>query len=345
LSTNGLAVDLGGRLDVYGTTITVGNLQNGISGGGFIANSSGASNGTLIVGTDGTSTAFDGVFGNGGSQPLNLTKVGAGTLTLSGVSTNTGVVTVDVGSLALTGSGSFANASKLVANATLDVSGIGGTLTLSSGQTLGGNGTVAGNVVAPVGSAVSPGSSIGTLTVAGNINLSGTLLMELNRTNAPSNCDQLTNTSGTITYGGDLVVSNIGPSLVAGDTFQLFPSAVSGFASVSLPATNDLGYAYSWTNKVAVNGSIQLLSVIIPPPPVDPTPTNIVSSVGGGNLTLSWPSSHIGWTLQAQTNSRSIGLSNNWVTFDGGYMNTNNVVIPMGNSQPTVFFRLFYQVP
>ena len=77
----------------------------------------------------------------------------------------------------------------------------------------------------------------------------------------------------------------------------------------------------------------------------DTTPTNIVSSVSGGNLTLTWPASHTGWTLQVQTNSRSVGLSNNWSTFESGYTDTNEAVIPIDKTTPTMFFRLFYQIP
>jgi fibronectin-binding autotransporter adhesin len=339
LSTNGLAVDIGGRLNIYGTTVTVANLQNGLSGGGRIDNGSGAASGTLTVGTDGTSTSFDGVFGNGGSQQLNLTKVGAGTLTLSGVSTNTGVVTVNGGTLALSGAGSFANASKLVANATLDVSGIGGTLTLISGQTLGGSGTVAGDVIAPTDSTVSPGASIGTLTVGGNVSLGGTLLMECNRTNAPFNCDRLVSSGGTITYGGSLLVTNIGPVLQVNDTFQLFPTGVPAYTGNTTLATTDaLGATYTWQNDIATLGSVKVLSVT---GLVNTTPTNIVATVSGGNLNLSWPSDHTGWSLQSQTNALGVGLSTNWVTVPGSTA-TNAVSIPISPANPAVFFRLQY---
>lgn len=343
LSPNGLAVDLGARLDVFGTTVTVANLQNGPNGAGWIANSSGSAAGTLVVGTDGSSTTFDGVFGNGGSQPLHLTKVGAGTLTLTAPSTNTGTITVNGGALALSVAGSFANAARLVANGTLDVAGIGGTLTLSAGQTLAGNGTVAGGVNAPVGSIVSPGASVGTLTVTGNINLAGTLLLELNRTNTPSNCDQLVSSGGSITYGGLLVVTNIGPALQVGDTFHLFPTAVSGFSGIALAATDATGNVYTWTNRIGSDGSIQVLSVTPPAPPVDPNPTNLVISVGSGNLTLSWPASHTGWSLQAQTNVLGTGLSTNWVTL--GYETTNQVTLPVNPANPAVFYRLRYTLP
>jgi autotransporter-associated beta strand protein len=263
ISTNALTVDLNGEVDVFGNNVAVNSLNDGGSGAGVIYNMSTATNGTLTVGMDDSSTSFDGVFGDGASKTLSLTKVGAGTLTLSAVSTNSGTVAVNGGTLALAGSGSFGNAAVIAAGngATFDVSGRGdGTLTLSSGQTLKGNGTVNGILVASAGSTVSPGSSVGTLTVSGDVMLGGTLLMELNRTNTPFNCDQLVSSGGTITYGGALSVANVGPALHVNDTFQLFPAAVTGFSAISLPATDANGMAYTWTNRIGQDGSIQVLT-------------------------------------------------------------------------------------
>ena len=59
---------------------------------------------------------------------------------------------------------------------TLDVSGRGDqTLTLNSGQTLKGSGSVKGNLNALAGSTLSPGDTIGTLTVRSNVTLGGVL--------------------------------------------------------------------------------------------------------------------------------------------------------------------------
>ncbi len=74
---------------------------------------------------------------------------------------------------------------------------------------------------------------------------------------------------------------------------------------------------------------------------VNTNPTNIVSSVAGGNLTLSWPSDHTGWQLQAQTNILSVGLSTNWVNVSGT-TGTNLVVIPLNLTNGSVFYRLVY---
>jgi hypothetical protein len=70
-------------------------------------------------------------------------------------------------------------------------------------------------------------------------------------------------------------------------------------------------------------------------------PTNIVVSVSGGNLVLSWPADHIGWHLQAQTNSLSTGLGTNWVDVPStSTVNSfTNSISPINGA---VFYRLTY---
>jgi len=90
---------------------------------------------------------------------------------------------------------------------------------------------------------------------------------------------------------------------------------------------SDLNYEGSATNSlVVVNG-------------INNTPTNIVWSVAGDQLTLSWPADHLGWILQAQTNSLSTGIGANWFDVVGSETNTQSV-IPIDPVNPAVFFRL-----
>jgi hypothetical protein len=71
-------------------------------------------------------------------------------------------------------------------------------------------------------------------------------------------------------------------------------------------------------------------------------PTNLSCSVSNNTLTLSWPSNYLGWVLQAQTNSLATGLTTNWVVVPGSSaMTTTNV--PLGGTNPSVFYRLMYQ--
>lgn len=69
------------------------------------------------------------------------------------------------------------------------------------------------------------------------------------------------------------------------------------------------------------------------------TPTNLLFSVLGNQLKLSWPSDHIGWGVQ----SNSIGLadSNAWFTIPGS-TTTNQISLPIGSTPTNVFYRMFY---
>jgi autotransporter-associated beta strand protein len=81
-----------GQLDLNGHTDTV----NGLSGDGTVNNSTGS--GSLSVGGNNQSCTFSGVIENTGGT-LALTKVGTGSLTLSGVNTYTGGTTISAGTL------------------------------------------------------------------------------------------------------------------------------------------------------------------------------------------------------------------------------------------------------
>jgi len=77
---------------------------------------------------------------------------------------------------------------------------------------------------------------------------------------------------------------------------------------------------------------------------VNTTPASILVSLGGTNLTLSWPFDHTGWRLLAQTNHLATGISSN--TNDWGTVansaSTNLVTIPIDPTRPTEFYRLTY---
>jgi autotransporter-associated beta strand protein len=71
------------------------------------------------------------------------------------------------------------------------------------------------------------------------------------------------------------------------------------------------------------------------------TPPTLSRSVSGGTLTLSWPLDHNGYTLQTQTNSRSVGLTGTWTAVPGSSA-TNTMSFTINPTNPTVFFRLTY---
>jgi fibronectin-binding autotransporter adhesin len=285
----------------------------------------------------------------------SLNTAGLGTVSLGSTNSFTGNTTIGPGTLALyDGMGSAflsnspaiiltANTSALDLSGNTDGAGAQATLTLNPGQILSGFGTVTGLVVSLGGATVAPGSAsaIGTLTVTpangtpGASALNGALLLALNRTNAQTSSSVVFAGGNTVTYGGTLSVTNIGPALHVGDVFHLFPSAVTTFASIQLPTTDASGNAYTWNNNVAVNGSITVASVVAP---INPNAGRIQFSLTGATLSLAWPTNG-GWILQ--TNAVGLASTNAWYPYPGSTSLTN-VNINISKSQTNVFFRLVY---
>jgi autotransporter-associated beta strand protein len=317
--------------------LTVGSLTTSGTGTGNRVVGGNASISTLTVNTVAGDVTYDGVIGGPGANQNNLalTKSGVGfTLYLTGVNTYTGATIVNNGTLALTGTGSINNSPTIEVTAPdlFDVSMVTGGYVLGANQTLKGLGSVSGNVTA--NGRIEPGSAgIGTLTFGNNLTLNGVgaaLVMDINKTNTP-NCDAIT-VFGTFTPGGGtLIVTNIGTTadLALNDTFQLFTTATPGFSSIQLPPTPS---GLTWTNKVALDGSIALVAAPAP------TPANITYSVSGGNLIMNWPAGQ-GWKLQSQTNLLTVGITTNWVTVPGAVPPFTNAV---NAANKTVFYRLVY---
>lgn len=250
---------------------------------------------TWCVGWKNTTNTFAGTIEDDNTAPGGVTsiiKVGTGNWYLAGQNTFSGSTTVSNGILGLTnignGDGSIGDSTNIFINAGafLDVTGLSsGTLYLQANQVLCGDGTLNGMLDNTAGGTVSGGTgvdpTVGTLTVKNSINLggSGTAWMKLNRAASP-NCDRLVSSLSTITYGGTLVVTNIGARLQTGDTFTLFSGGgLSGgsFGTVILP-----NY-YTWNiNNLGLNGQISVTGVL-PPPSISSVDYSQLSS---GTITL-----------------------------------------------------------
>ena len=103
------------------------------------------------------------------------------------------------------------------------------------------------------------------------------------------------------------------------------------FDSGSLPAN----VTAELTNNIA-NHSIDLL-VTSAPATLPSTGTNITFQVTGNQLTLSWPSSYLGWLLQS--NSVSLTQTNAWFTVPGSDSATQQI-IQIDSTKPEVFYRM-----
>jgi hypothetical protein len=274
---------------------------------GNITCNNGSSGKTMFLGGVGTNT-INGALQNG-SQQARL-QVSGGTWVLTNTNTYNGVTTI-------------ATNGSLVVNGSIGV----GAVTVQSGGKMSGNGTVLGATTVQAGGTLAPGTSVGTLTISNNLSLAGTAGMEIARNGAVLTKDQVVGIN-TLTYGGTLVVTNIGGSpLQVGDSFQLFAatSYAGAFASIVYPA------GYTFTDNLATSGTITVLTAPVTTPP---TLTYVPS---GGNWVFTWVGG--GFKLQTQTNILTVGLGTNWVDVAGG--NTSGVSVPApiaGN--PAVFFRL-----
>ncbi len=156
----------------------------------------------------------------------------------------------------------------------------------------------------------------------------------LNKSLSPAQSNDVVSVTGTLSGSGTgtLTVSNAGPAIVVGDKFKLFNKAVTGAGSMAVT-----GAGMNWQNNLAVDGSITALSVNTGPVT---NPTNLTFSVVGTNFSFSWPSDHLGWFLQAKTNS--LLTTNGWADVAGSSA-TTNVLVPINKNFPMQFFRMSLQ--
>jgi autotransporter-associated beta strand protein len=219
-----------GILDLNGTSQEIAGLGVVSGTANLITNSSG----TLSKLNVNTPTGTNSTWSQTLAGNLDLIKSGPARLTLSGVNTYSGLTTVSNGTLLVNGT-------------------IVSAPTVQTNATLGGTGIIGGTVTVQAGAILAPGASVGTLILSNAPSLGGTILAELDQATAQKS-DKLVLTNGTLTYGGTLVVTNIGPALT-NQTFTLFsaPAYAGSFSSITLPAGGSLHWA---TNNLTVNGTI-----------------------------------------------------------------------------------------
>src|SRR4051794_12436607 len=117
------------------------------------------------------------------------------------------------------------------------------------------------------------------LTVNNSMTIAGQTIMELTKNGSTLTSDQVVGMSN-LTYGGSLVVSNLGPGTPAsGDSFTLFSATTytGSFTSSTLP-TPGSGLTWDLSNLV-VNGSITLVGTTNGPI-ITTQPQNLTISTG-----------------------------------------------------------------
>jgi outer membrane autotransporter protein len=238
-----------GNVDISGHNapgLTIGSLEG--NGNAFLGTRA------LTVGSNNLSTTFSGVMqdgGNFGGTGGSLTKIGTGTFALTGANTYTGDTNINAGTLFVDGSLASAN------------------VFVQAAGTLGGHGTLFGNVINH--GTVSPGHSPGTLGIAGNFTqfADGVLRIEIAGTQ-PGQFDVLA-VGGKANLNGTLQVVNAGGTVKVGDTLKILTAVagVSGvFTAVSPYAggpligmnviyeTNDVLLAFTQNSFAALSGTL-----------------------------------------------------------------------------------------
>jgi fibronectin-binding autotransporter adhesin len=238
-----------GDVALDGGTLEVSRVQRG-SGFGYLKLNGGTlkaaanANPSFMSGLDIAEVQAGGSFIDSNGQtigiaqvltgPGGITKIGEGTLRLTGASTYAGPTTVSAGTLLVNG----------------DQSGATGPVTVASGATLGGIGTVGGDTTIESGATLTPGASPGTLTFAQGLTLA-----------AGGNYNwQILNASGTAgdTNGWDLV--SVGGALnvasTSADPFKINLWSLSSTApDVNGNALNfDASQGFTWKIASATGG-------------------------------------------------------------------------------------------
>jgi autotransporter-associated beta strand protein len=191
---------------------TGGTTAGSIAGNGFLRLGSK----DLTAGGNNTSTTFSGVIQDEGLSEEtggSLTKVGIGTLILSGANTYTGGTEIALGRILVSNSTGSGTGSGPVAVDNGAILGGTGTIQLGGGATLTNNGTMA------------PGASAGQFNIGGNtqLNYPSTLSFEIGGTTPATQYDVLNKSdAGALTLNGKLIVALInGFTPQASDSFTI----------------------------------------------------------------------------------------------------------------------------
>jgi outer membrane autotransporter protein len=215
-----------------GATLALNNFNQSI---GSLAGAGSVTLGaaTLTTGNDNTSTTFSGTLsGTGG-----LAKIGIGALTLSGISSYSGTTA--------------ANAGTLIVNGSIASSAV----TVNSGATLSGTGTVGGLTINN-GGTFAPGNSPGTMTVAGNLAFqSGALyVVQINSSTASS-----TNVTGSAALAGTVQAAFAAGSY-ATRTYTIL-SAVGGLGGTTFNALSTSNLPAGFTASLSYTATDAILNL------------------------------------------------------------------------------------
>jgi autotransporter-associated beta strand protein len=279
-----------------------------------------AGGGTIDL--NGNSVTYANAIGNNGPGALTVkSSLPGGVLNLPGGNNYSGNTTVT-------------NATLSANNFTGSATGSGSVLVQNAGV-LSGNGALAGSVTIAAGGTLSVGNASDSLALGNNLTLNAGSATRLQIQHSP-----LTNSSvtvgNTLTFGGALIVTNLGGPLASGDSFPLFTAAnyVGAFTSITLPA---LATNLVWsTNLLGANGTLSVAAYL--PPAIGQI------AITGTNLIITGSGGIPGWNycVLTATNLAApnwLPAATNQFDADGNFMLTN----PISSESPQIYFRLQLQ--
>ncbi|CAN0627232.1 Autotransporter beta-domain protein [Burkholderia multivorans] len=325
--TTGTIINNGGVQSVNAGGVT---SHSTVNGGGFqyidgtVVNPTVNTRGTLMIGQGGTSGDLSGDVLNGGTVVFNradaytyggavsgsgtLVQAGNGMLVLNGVNTGfAGGTQVMSGTLKV---GDSAHTSAF----------LGGDVTVYSGGTLRGDGTIGGNVVNR--GTVMPGGSIGTTTILGNYAQAPGAMLTVEVT---PTAHSLLQVMGNATLGGTLGIAYGAGASAAASVYA--PGTIRILAASSVSGT----FAAPLVNIVAPGASLQYVtpSVVYQATGVDlvltPINTSIFTAVGstaaqGAQSTTAIVLDRLGTLCRDNTSTDCAGRGNDlWFKATGSY--------------------------
>lgn len=218
--------------------------------------------------------------------------------------------------------------------------------TLATAGFLAGSGSIAGPLDVSSNATIGAGpiTGIGTISIGGGLIMTnGTkVLIRFNKSLAQSN-DLISVSGGTITnLGGGTVsttvtMTNIGTvPLVVGDTFQIFSQPVQ-----DTQALNVIGGGVTWSNGLAVNGSVQVLSINPVILTNAPKITSFVLQTQAGNAVISGTNGQAGATAFLLTSTNLATPLSQWQTVATDILGlTFTITNPVNVGSPQRFFLL-----
>lgn len=279
-------------------------------------------------------------FSNNCAAPANATKLIIGFLEAVGAGPTDHWITlvdnVTVSALATIGSTNVLTATRQLGAAftgTVQTNGVTatvatGTITFQTNSASLSTNTVAAGSATSATAIVTPPYTVTAIYSGDSTYISSTNTLTVNNATATVTLGNLNQAYDGTAKSATATTAPAG--LTVALTYDGSPNAPTNVGTyVVIGSVVDALYVGSATNNLVITNSVST------------TPTNITSSVAGNQLTITWPESHLGWILQAQTNDLSTGIGSNWFDVSGSEAGTQSV-ITIDPVNPTVFFRLRY---